>query len=197
MFLRTWPIALVLVGCARAPIAAEAPRPRSPFEEPGDPFSGAQKAPGTIVEIPRARGFVVAAPAGWRAEKDAANGSAVLVPPNGTAKVLVAAESSDPALDQRVTRFLQESMTREETWQSEKETRVGAAGLSGFFLRGIGYQGFPGGRREPHKVLRVRIPTDVKEGNGTLVVQVLAVWNGADVETEVEIVEAVKGIQRR
>lgn len=27
MFLRTWPIALVLAGCARAPIAAEAPRP--------------------------------------------------------------------------------------------------------------------------------------------------------------------------
>ena len=176
---------------------AEEPRPTSPFEQPGDPFSEAPKTPGQAVEIPRAQGYFIVAPKGWKIDKDAASGNSILVPPSGTAKLVIAVEAAEAALDQRVTRFLQETLTREETWQPAKETRIGSSQIEAEYARGVGYQGFPGGRREPHKVLRVRIPTGIQEGTGTLVIQALAVWNGADVETEVAIVEAVRGIQRR
>lgn len=175
----------------------EEPRPTSPFELQGDPFSEGPQSPGQLVEIPRAKGYSVVVPKGWKVDKDAANSQSVLVPPSGTAKVVIAAEGTEAALDLRVSKFLQESLTREETWQPEKETRIGAAGIAGKYALGVGYQGFPGGRREPHKVLRVRVPTDIPEGTGTLVIQALAVWNGADVETEVAIVELVRGVQRK
>lgn len=184
---------------ARATVTepAEEPRPTSPFDLPGDPFSGEPKDPGESAEIPRVKGYFVTAPKGFRIEKDAANGQLTLIPASGTAKVILAAEIFEATLDQRAAKLLQESMTQEATWQTEKGTSVGAGWLAGAYARGVGYQGFPGGRREPHKLLRVRIPTDVRDGTGTLVIQALAVWNGADVETEVQIVEAVKGIHRK
>jgi hypothetical protein len=170
---------------------------------PGDPFSGAQADPGEEVPIPYAKGYVVTAPKGWKAEGHEAGGDTVLTPPSGSGRVVLAGTASGSALELRVDQFLRDTATAGVKWEAEAKSSLGAGGLEAKVARGEGFRTVQGGEKESHKLLRVMVSTDIKDlkldvnGKALVTIQALAEWNGDDADFEKGAIEAIKGIKKK
>ena len=184
---------------SRAPLASSA-RAAAPS---GDPFAGAPVEPGVEVPIPYAKGYVVVAPRGWKAEGHEKGGDTVLTPPSGKGTIVFAGTASGSALELRVSDFLRATTTAGEKWEPETKATVGVDGLSARVLRGEGFRTLPKGKKEIHKVLRVLVKTDLKDlefdvsGKATVTIQALAEWNSDDPDFEKGAIEAIKGIRKK
>ena len=169
----------------------------------GDPFAGAPAEPGDEVPIPYAKGYVVVAPKGWKAEGHEKGGDTVLTPPSGKGTVLFAGTASGSALELRVSDFLRATTTAGEKWEPQTKASVGVDGLSARVLRGEGFRTLPKGKKEIHKVLRVLVKTDLKDleldvsGKPTVTIQALAEWNSDDPDFEKGAIEAIRGIKKK
>lgn len=187
-------------SASAAPAASIAPAPAAPASS--DPFAGAPADPGDEVPIPYAKGYVVVAPKGWKAEGHEKGGDTVLTPPSGKGTIVFAG-SSGSALFLRVSDFLKSTTTAGEKWQPETKTSLGVDALSATVARGEGFRTLPKGAKEIHKVLRVQVTTDIKDlevdvnGKTLVIIQALAEWNADDPDFEKAAIEAIKGIKKK
>jgi hypothetical protein len=170
---------------------------------PGDPFSGAQADPGDEVPIPYAKGYVVTAPKGWKAEGHEAGGDTVLTPPSGSGRVVLAGTASGSALELRVDQFLRDTATAGVKWEADAKSSLGSNALEAKYARGEGFRTIQGGKKEIHKLLRVMVSTDIKDlkldvnGKALVTIQALAEWTADDADFEKGAIEAIKGIKKK